>query len=396
MHRGAKIAALAVLWIVPMFLFSLAFTSDWPTFWNGVLVPSWKGPFMDLMSISSALKVQRANSDPLIANPADVYQRPMNYPRIWLHLFERLHVNDRNLWIVGISFCVIYLISISWLVGRSESNLEVLALLIAALSLAPLLAMERGNTDMPVFALVLLGCAAGNKYVKPAAYFCAALLKVFPFVAFLIDGARGTWKERRLSVAFAAAALLLLLSQWRDLGAIRQSTPVSTYLSYGLLSLKAQTVYMSGGVFAASCLAAMVIVIVAWLTRPKFEDSVLSSESGNLFLLFGGIYAFTFAIGSNWNYRLIFLLPTLPFAMKLARNTKYAKWALAYIATLLVAENSFALGTYQGIPLGDIATFTLFAMLVAAFLPWMLQILSDIRKVFGAPTNAVISDQRAR
>lgn len=369
MVRGTKIVLLAILWLIPICLFSLAFKSDWPTFWNSVLVPSWKGPFMDLGSITSAVKVQQRGGDPLIANSIDVYQRPMNYPRIWLHLFSWLGIKDSNVRTVGVSFCVLYLICISWLMAHSASGPEALILLIAGLSLAPLLAIERGNTDLLVFSLVFLGCVTANKYIKPGVFFCAALLKIFPFVALVIDAARHPAKERRIPIVFAGLAMILLAWQWGDLNAIRHSTPVSTYLSYGLLSLKAQAGYLSWSLFAAGCAIAVLIAGMTWLMQPNLNESALRSKSGEMFLVFAGIYAFTFVIGSNWNYRLIFLLPTLPFAIEMIRSTRHRKWGIAYIAAVLVAENSFALGTYEGIPLGDIATFIVFAMISAILLP---------------------------
>jgi hypothetical protein len=62
-----------------------------------------------------------------------------------------------------------------------------------------------------------------------------------------------------------------------------------------------------------------------------FDRQLLQSKAGGLFFLFGTIYAATFAVGSNWNYRLIFLIPTLPFAFESTRNPVHFPWGLAYI-----------------------------------------------------------------
>jgi hypothetical protein len=396
MSRTIRALAVSCLWLAPLLAFSLAFASDWPTCWNHLLIPSWKGPFMDLSSITSAVEIQRRGGDPLIANSSDVYQRPMNYPRIWLHLFSWLHITRGTVPFIGIAFCVLYLICISWLIAKSASWAEALLLLAAGMSLAPWMAMERGNTDLFVFALILLGFATAGKYMQPAAYFFATLLKVFPIAALIIDAARRPAKERAAPITFAALAAALLAWQWRDLQAIRHATPVSTYLSYGLLSLKSQAGYLSGALLAASCVFAVLIIAVVWWTRPNFEEPVLRSKAGEMFLLFGGIYAFTFAIGSNWNYRLIFLLPTLPFAVDLVRSPRHKAWGIAYIVTLLVAENSFALGTYEGIPLGDVATFTLFVMFAAIFVPMARKLVMGASSAQDVPLKAPASSQEVR
>ena len=380
MTRGIKIISLAILWLAPTLIFSRAFTQDWYTTWHELRVPAWKDPFLDLRSITSAIRVQQRGGDPFLANPDDVGKRPINYPRIWLQVFKWLGINDGNLAIAGISFCVLYLSCISWLVASSKSAAEALLLLIAGLSLAPLFGIERGNIDLFVFSVVFLGCTATNKYLKPGAFFCAAMLKLFPFAAVCIDVARRPSKERRVPLLFAALALALLALQWRDLNAIRHSTPVATYLSYGVLTVRAQEQqgYLSGSVFAAGWAIAILTVVILLLRRPKIDDAMLRSKAGEMFLIFGGIYALTFAIGSNWDYRLIFLLPTLPFAMELARGAEQAKWGISYIAAVLLAENSFGI-PYESILLGDLATFIVFAIIAVISLPVAMRFFGEVK-----------------
>ena len=397
MTRGSKIVSMAILWLAPMLILSTAFTTNWPTFWNKLQVPTETGPFLDLGSITSAVKVVEHGGDPLVANPYDFYHRPMNYPRIWLYLFKWLGINDANLWIVGVSFCALYLICISWLIAHSTSAAEAWILLITGLSLAPLFAIERGNTDLFVFSVVFFGCATSGKYLKPGAFSCATLLKLFPFVALCIDGARHPSKERRVPIAFVASTVVLLALQWRDLKAIRHSTPVSAYLSYGVLTIRMQEVegYLSPSVFAAGWAIAALLAAILWVRRPKIDESTLRSKAGEMFLIFGGIYAFTFVIGSNWNYRLIFLLPTLPFAMELVRGARHAKWGIIYLAAVLLAENSFALGPHQGIPLGDVATFVAFAIITVISVPVAIRFLSHARALLRRPTSTALSSEKS-
>jgi hypothetical protein len=368
MTRGIRIAALACLWLVPILILSTALLSDWTSVWEKVGVPSYTPPFLDLRSITSGLKTVQRGGDPLIANPSDPLRRTMNYPRIWLHLFSWLGINDSNLWIVGITFCALYLIGISWLILQSQRALDAVILLVAGLSLSPLFAIERGNSDLLIFTLVLVGCISKNKYLKPAAFFLAAILKIFPIAALLADILRRPIRKSAVSISLAAAAFALFAWEWHDLRAIKVSTPVSTTLSFGLFSLRAQAAYLST-TQAAICLFAMVLILaVAWVARPRLEQSALQSRSGELFVIFGGIYLFTFAIGSNWDYRLIFLLPTLPFVLDLARNSRWTAWAIAYVSAVLLAENSFVNGVYQGIPIIDVTSVILWIILLTVLI----------------------------
>ena len=56
--------------------------------------------------------------------------------------------------------------------------------------------------------------------------------------------------------------------------------------------------------------------------------------------IFGAIYAFCFIAASNWDYRLIFPIPTLPFAFILTRQPEYKYWSMAYIILIIFSKNS--------------------------------------------------------
>lgn len=368
MTRGIKILALAILWVVPLMTISRALNHDWVSVWSALKVPSMNLPFSDLRVITGGLKTQQLGGNPITDNVGEQLHRPMNYPRIWLYLFSWMGITDSNVEIVGIVFCVFYLVCISCLILQCRCATGTLVMLIAGLSAAPLFAIERANTDLFIFTLVFLGCLAGNKFFKPAAFFVAAALKIYPFAALIVEAIRRPMKERAVPLLLAGLVIVIFAWQWRDFNAIRHSTPISPTLSYGLLSLKAQVAYMSKKFFVWSCMAAGAIAAIAWLFRPDLEESLLESKAGQLFLIFAGIYVFTFTIGSNWNYRLIFLLPTFPLAMELIRTGQHRRWGIAYIVTVLVAENSSARGLYQATSLGDMATWAIFVALLIILL----------------------------
>jgi hypothetical protein len=364
MARVAKLLALAILWLAPLMTVSRALRHDWSSVWNALKVPSMDLPFSDLRVITGGLKTQQLGGNPITDNFGEVLHRPMNYPRVWLRLFSWMGINDCNVEIVGIILCFLYLVCISWLILQCKNAAGALVLLIAALSVAPLFAIERANTDLFIFFLVFLGCLAGNKFVRPGVFFVAAALKIYPFAALIVEAIRRPRKERIVPLTLAGLVIALFAWQWNDFNAIRHSTPISPTLSYGLLSLKAQAAYMSRKFFVCSCVAAGAIAAIAWLVRTNLEESVLDSKAGQLFSIFAGIYVFTFAIGSNWNYRLIFLLPTLPLAIELVRTAQHRRWGIAYIVTVLIAENSSARGFYQATSLGDMATWAIFVSLL--------------------------------
>src|SRR5579863_2251940 len=86
-ERGTRIGAIAALWLVPIFIFSLAFTSGWVSTWRCVGVPSMTPNFLDLWSIPTSVETMPQGGDPLVMNSGGPYRRPINYPRIGLYLF---------------------------------------------------------------------------------------------------------------------------------------------------------------------------------------------------------------------------------------------------------------------------------------------------------------------
>ena len=378
MVRRTKIAALAVLWVAPLLLIFFGLRTNWRATWGAVGVGVDVLPFADLRGITGALVTLHNHGDPFTANPGDPWNRPLNSPRVWLKLFSMLGINDSRIPFVGVTFCVFYLICVSALLVRCMHTLDALILLWAGLSFSPLLAIQLGNTDLFIFTLMFVGCMTHSKILKPGVFFAAAILKIYPLVAMPIVAVRASRKERGALLVLAALAAATFAWQWRDLNAIRHNTPISSRMAYGVLSMKAQVeegldtplghrLPVSWIAILGCWLAGGGVVAATWTNRTYLDESIRMSTNGGLFLAFGAIYAFTFAIGSNWDYRLIFLLPTLPLAFDLARQSTHRKWAIAYMALVILAENPLELISIYGAALCQLITFFLF-MIVTRFL----------------------------
>jgi hypothetical protein len=234
--------------------------------------------------------------------------------------------------------------------------------------------MERGNTDLLVFSLVFLACIVTNKYLKSGLFGAAGVLKIYPIAAMVIDAIRRPFKERVFAVLVTGFVLLVVFLQWHDLNLIRKGTPVYRVESYGVLSLEEEILFDTlqwgfliglGWIVVLECwLAGALAVVNAWRNSQELETSIRNSRFVEMFSVFGGTYVFTYAVGSNWNYRLILLLPTLPLAFEMARSSRHRVWAIVYLAFVGVAENSIGFELSGGTIAGHAATFTLFLMLL--------------------------------
>jgi len=343
-----------VLWVLPAAIFLGSWKYGWLDTWTAVGVTSYRPPFLDLRVITSGLTTLHHGGDPLVANPADPLGRTLKYPRVWLVLFSLFHINDHNVIFVGLGICAVYLLCVSHLVLRSRDDVEGLVILLAALSLSALFGMERGNIDLLMFGLVYCGCVLAKGRVRSVLFAVAAVLKIYPIAALAVDILQTTKKRRVWAIMLLGVVTAFLLLQAKDIDLIRHATPVSIVESYGILSINALAISYADGFgftvpFAvglrtvAGCfLIGVCAAMMAW-SRPG-ELKRMRQEAGaqyDLFAAFGAIYAFSFALGSNWDYRLIFLIPTLPLAIQMVRVRIYRYSALSYIAAVILAMNSY-------------------------------------------------------
>jgi Glycosyltransferase family 87 len=374
MVRGARIATLVTLWLVPLLIFVSAFSSDWVATWRPLGVPSMTPHFLDLQSIPAAIETLHKGGNPLDANPADPLHRSMNYPRVWLYIFSAAKITRGNVSTVALIFCALYLTCISFLIVQTRNAVDAVILLLASLSAAPLLAMERGNTDLFVFAVIFLACVVTNKHLKSGLFGVAALLKIFPIAAMVMDAIHRTKKERISAVLLTGVVLALILLQWHDLSLIRKGTPAYSARSYGVLSLEQEFLIDTfqwgfliglGWIVVLECwLAGALAITNAWRNPREADFFIQNSRFAEMFAIFGGTYVFTYAVGSNFDYRLILLLPTLPLVLEMARISRHRVWAIVYLTMAVLAENSIGFEQFGGTIAGHAATFTLFIMLL--------------------------------
>jgi hypothetical protein len=105
----------------------------------------------------------------------------------------------------------------------------------------------------------------------------------------------------------------------------------------------------------------------------------------------GGIYVFTSAVDSNYNYRLILPVPTLPSAIELVRTGVHARWGIVCILLVLIAENSLAHSMFPGLLLSDMVTFAVFSMILIPLLKKAKGSVSSTVAMFQAPASVTTS-----
>jgi hypothetical protein len=192
--------------------------------------------FLDSYAILASSDAMRQGLDPAKPNPLDVYQRPHSYSNWWFGL-GRLGLTRDDNFLVGGSWVVAFLLT-AVLVLRPRRRAELAWHALLLLSPPVLLAVNRANNDLVVFALLSLGLWATGREAQGnrPGWFGGALalgagLKFFPVAAAgaflgLRPGRRGLiW-----TVAASVLALAVLGSVWTDFRRAVIPVPIGTHV----------------------------------------------------------------------------------------------------------------------------------------------------------------------
>lgn len=373
----------------------------WP--WLGV--PTGPSTFFDTRNIMAALECRRLGFDPLVENPCDPWERPVVYPRTWL-LLRFLGLDQSDTTMVALVAIALFIGAYLWVLGRLTMGGGTLAA-VAVCSPAVMLAVERANMDLVVFTMLVGAIVAWGRTshvrtaVSPMLVLLAALAKVYP-----VFGLAGFLASRQRRPMLAAAGCGIVFLIWAvvtrdDLIELAARAPQGEYYAYGARILVSRAFRLvvpggwEGGQTATQVIAALPIVLLGlatwiWVRRrivvidPSLGAGTLGFYLGSL------VYLGTFLIGNNFDYRLVFVLLTLPqlFSWTTSedpRNRLSAAALLSVIALLWVGSLSRFVATLD--ELFSWATALLLFALIAASFPSPSEIVQGLIKKDRRPVD---------
>ncbi|MBQ3367604.1 DUF2029 domain-containing protein [bacterium] len=282
-------------------------------------VPVREPCFADLRTITAGAESRKQGFDPMIKNPGDPWNRVMNYPRIWqsLYLFR---IDESDTVSIGILFVSLFLFGVC-LVLPNAPNVTILTTILALLSPVVLLGIERGNTDLFMFFLIALAVFLINKnkfFLSSIVILSAVFLKLFPIFAAVTFFRSDKKRSFRFLGIVTVVFIVYLAVTFPDLILISKGTPRPVFFAFGkdVVWIKTLMINESFGVFVKYCsyliLAICAVTAFFMLFRNslpvKFEESLAldSFRAGAI------IYIGTFLLGSNFIYRLMFLIFVIP------------------------------------------------------------------------------------
>jgi hypothetical protein len=248
----------------------------------------------------------------------------MTYPRIWLGL-AWLGVTESHSTLIGVSLMTAFFASVLLFIGPISARV---ALYYAAVLCSPsiMMAVETGNNDLVIFLLVMLAAFVLRRsdvaieWVATYLVLFAAALKYYPVAAFVFLLRRSRSRALMTGVPIALVFAGYLWWTRTDLVVIQQLVQRSTYLSFGgmvmfeaLRAWTASSIEVPAGFFRILYIVVATIVAgCAVATGPLWRFEVQADSKLDAFRMGAAIYLTSFVLWSNWDYRFIFLLLTIP------------------------------------------------------------------------------------
>jgi hypothetical protein len=192
--------------------------------------------------------------------------------------------------------------------------------------------VERANLDLLILALV--GSAAVIYEERRVGRACGAIaflclgvvLKLFPMFCVSL-AARFSRQTFIFACATLALSLIYVVSTMKYVLLIRRNVPTTFVLSYGykaiflgvdhirseagLGPLGLADTWVPASTAAVVLMCAAIVAVMSFHNRRRF-CSIDISVAGTAFLFGAGIYCGTFLLGTNYIYRLMFLLLCVP------------------------------------------------------------------------------------
>ena len=310
--------------------------------------PLWFG---DLRSVTSAWECARRGIAVLPRNPCDPWQRPANYPHIWVWP-TFLGLGPGDTYALGFVVGGAFLLAALAVLPRNAGVLSGALYGVALCSPAVMLGVQRANVDLLLFGLLVLAAlVAGRVFVSGALIFVAAVLKLFPIFAV------GVLLRRVQRTAWIAAGAVLVgfaMYAAATLGTIREIARVVPQVNDQSFGVRRFSDWASAAVTGHSSpvgwdvAVVVVAVVVAVLLRRRLRAHLPPSGARDLDLFWVGacVYVASYALYRSFDYRLCFVLMTFPQLLRWARDR-----SLVGVVTLLALFGAVWLDpAWSGVP----------------------------------------------
>jgi hypothetical protein len=321
---------------------------------NNFFIRKWNLPldppgFHDSLQYAWASESFAQGYDPLIENPNNPAGHQLNYPRIW-HIFFYLGINESHTNIIGTAVVLIFFIGIGifWF-SNEYDNLTYYALFIAFLSPAVMLGVERSNIELILFTVLAAAILASfrSSILAFVVIIFGSILKLYPIFGLIYLIKENKRKFWTLFLTGLGIFILYGLFSLNDLRQVFLTTPKLVNSSFGInvwwMGIRHPRVFgipLSGDVTMFFKVATYVIAfLIAGLTlflgtRRRVPGYLRQVRHIDAFRIGAGIYVGCFLLMNTHDYRLIFLIFTIPQLVEWYLDSKKKLFSVPAIALI--------------------------------------------------------------
>ena len=179
---------------------------------------------VDLRAISGATLSYIQGFNPHNFNPGDIKGRLFTHPNIWAEIGQFFNLtNLDNLYFFGTLMILLFIFSKYFLINKFPS----IILFFVSVSF-PVFAIERGQNDLIIYFILLLGIVLNYKTAF-ILFSIATLLKIYPIFSFSVF--------MKKNIIFNIYWFVNLLSNLQEINIISKISPKTYWYSFGTGSL---------------------------------------------------------------------------------------------------------------------------------------------------------------
>ena len=323
--------------------------------------------FADFRSYQTLPTTVESGFNPYLNHVFDPWKRPFNLPYIWFYISKYLSLsNELNFKLFVLIYISFFIFCIFRTASETKNNFGYIIVISISFSAASILALERGNTDMLIFSIIFAACIIKKFYLNLSLLVFASMLKLYPIFSFIINFD----KRKKFYFSFFGflIAFLTIFSNLKYYFYNTHST-FNTGVTFGIRpiilgffkSIDRLNLDFFEYNYFNFILIFTIILISTFIFFFYFSYKNKNSKNENinfvdiknrLFLAGSSIYCFSFIFFSSFDYRLIFLILTIPYLTQNINRKKIFSIILIFLSSNSLIFYSFANSSYDFIYVG--------------------------------------------
>ena len=335
----------------------------WPEFWGALKIPGNNVPFSDYKAHLLFLKCHELG---IVISKQECTLIPVGnasistHPSIWVYLFSVINLKNPLIYNISIvTLFTLYFFVLIKLFKTYKNKLSKLVLLVFFFSTTNFILIERLATDLVIFLIVYFILNVKNKIFQSLLIFMGFILKYYPIFLILLL----TEKKKYIFIFLTCLTIFISLFYIKEIQLVNKNiVEMALPIAYGSRTMLKAFYHLSleynfflndeNMNFFRNLTVLTFFLYTLFLVIVGYNNKYLMNTKYSLdkyFLAGASIYVGTFIIGANVDYRLIFLIFTIPYVVNLESKL---------IKNLLIFSYFFSINSFYF--LGDVLSITFF------------------------------------